>query len=121
MKIFALAITALATVASVASAEDYQPALRSTCRTGDQLHPIADTLASDPTKQQLLSLLWRLLTAAANTEHDVDDDSKKNKATAMANQMEIGMLIQPSLCFSNALGSSNVVLVATLVQHISRQ
>uniref|UniRef100_A0AAV1UXY9 Transmembrane protein n=2 Tax=Peronospora matthiolae TaxID=2874970 RepID=A0AAV1UXY9_9STRA len=77
MKITALAITALATVASVASADDYQPALRALAAQ-EPTAPIADTLASDPTKQQSSSPV-EAATAAANTEHDVDDDSKKAK------------------------------------------
>uniref|UniRef100_A0AAV1UKY1 Transmembrane protein n=2 Tax=Peronospora matthiolae TaxID=2874970 RepID=A0AAV1UKY1_9STRA len=77
MKITALAITALATVASVASADDYQPALRALAAQ-EPTAPIADTLASDPTKQQSSSPV-EAAAAAANTEHDVDDDSKKAK------------------------------------------
>uniref|UniRef100_A0AAV1UVK4 Uncharacterized protein n=1 Tax=Peronospora matthiolae TaxID=2874970 RepID=A0AAV1UVK4_9STRA len=77
MKITALAITALATVASVASADDYQPVLRALAAQ-EPTAPIADTLASDPTKQQSSSPV-EAAAAATNTEHNVDDDSKKAK------------------------------------------
>uniref|UniRef100_A0AAV1UK31 Transmembrane protein n=1 Tax=Peronospora matthiolae TaxID=2874970 RepID=A0AAV1UK31_9STRA len=77
MKITALAITALSTVASVASADDYQPALRALAAQ-EPTAPIADTLASNPTKQQS-SPPVEAAAAAANTEHNVDDDSKKAK------------------------------------------
>uniref|UniRef100_A0AAV1VKI4 DUF4148 domain-containing protein n=1 Tax=Peronospora matthiolae TaxID=2874970 RepID=A0AAV1VKI4_9STRA len=76
MKITALAITALSTVASVASADDYQPALRALAAQ-EPTASIADTLASDPTKQQ--SSTHVEAAAAAAKEHNVDDDSKKAK------------------------------------------
>uniref|UniRef100_A0AAV1UMJ9 Uncharacterized protein n=1 Tax=Peronospora matthiolae TaxID=2874970 RepID=A0AAV1UMJ9_9STRA len=60
MKITALAITALATVASVASADDYQPALRALAAQ-EPTAPIADThlLPTRPSNNPLL--MWRLL------------------------------------------------------------
>uniref|UniRef100_A0AAV1ULN6 Uncharacterized protein n=1 Tax=Peronospora matthiolae TaxID=2874970 RepID=A0AAV1ULN6_9STRA len=78
MKITALAITALSTVASVASADDYQPALRALAAQ-EPTAPIADTLASNPTKQQSSPPVEAAAAAAANTEHNVGDDSKKAK------------------------------------------
>uniref|UniRef100_A0AAV1U3D0 Uncharacterized protein n=1 Tax=Peronospora matthiolae TaxID=2874970 RepID=A0AAV1U3D0_9STRA len=77
MKITALAITALSTIASVASTDDYHLALRALAAQ-EPTAPIADTLASNPTKQQS-SPPVEAAAAAANTEHNVDDDSKKAK------------------------------------------
>lgn len=75
MKINALAITALATVASVASAVDYQLSLRALA-VPEPTAPHADTLASDLTKKQSPPPVEA--SAVAHTENNVDDDSKKS-------------------------------------------
>uniref|UniRef100_A0AAV1UJY0 Uncharacterized protein n=1 Tax=Peronospora matthiolae TaxID=2874970 RepID=A0AAV1UJY0_9STRA len=58
--------------------DELDPGAPSTCRSKEPTAPIADTLASDPTKQQSSSPV-EAAAAAANTEHNVDDDSKKVK------------------------------------------
>uniref|UniRef100_A0AAV1ULJ1 Uncharacterized protein n=1 Tax=Peronospora matthiolae TaxID=2874970 RepID=A0AAV1ULJ1_9STRA len=72
-----LAITALATVASVASANDYQPALRALAAQ-EPTAPIT-VHTCFPTRPSNYPPPVEAAAAAANTEPDVDDDSKKVK------------------------------------------
>ena len=77
MKFTALAVTAIVTVASVASANDYQPALR-VLAASEPAAPDADTFAADPTNKQSLPVE----VAGAMRKELTDDenvDSKKSQ------------------------------------------
>ena len=77
MKLNTFAVTALVAVASVASAADYQPALRALAA-AEPAAPNADTLAAGPTERQSPPAE---AAAAAGKESTaiVDTEGKKSK------------------------------------------
>ena len=77
MKFTAIAVTALVAVANVASATDYQPALRALAAP-EPAAPEADTMSAGPTEQQPAPVE---AAAAADKEPtaNIDADSKKPK------------------------------------------
>ena len=79
MKFTAFAVAALATVASVASATDYQPALRALA-VSEPAAPDTNTLAASPTERQSSSVEAAAAAAAGKDAAEiVDADGKKSK------------------------------------------
>ena len=77
MKFTALAVTAIVTVASVASANEYQPALRALAAS-EPAAPDAVTFAADPTNKQSLPVEGAGATRKEFTD-DENVDSKKSQ------------------------------------------
>ena len=77
MKLNTFAVTALVTVASVACATDYQPALRALAAS-EPAAPNADMLAADPTERQSPPVEAAAAASKASTAN-VDAERKKSK------------------------------------------